>query len=116
MVPPDRKPALKSELASDPEIGELVEQFVTELPERVDVLLAAYREGDTIRVRTIAHQLKGAAGGYGFPTIGDAAKQLEQCLRSGGSGAAHLEQIRCGVEELVELCRRASEIEDQSRG
>lgn len=109
MSSPDRKPELKSDFAGDPEIGELVELFLAELPARVGVLLSAFRSGDEDRVRTLAHQLKGAAGGYGFPTIGEAAKNLEAFLRSSDSGAEHLERVRSGVEELVNLCRQANQ-------
>lgn len=108
MASDDHKPVLRSNLESDPEIAEIVDRFVAELPDRVALLLGAHREGDVVRVRTLAHQLKGAAGGYGFPTIGAAAKQLEECLRQGATGPGHVEQIRSGVEELVELCRQAS--------
>lgn len=102
------QPSLRSNMANDPEIGELVSQFVDELPQKVEDLLSALRAGDAIRVRTLAHQLKGAAGGYGFPTIGRAAQRVEECLRAEGSNDGVLEKIRVGMDELIGLCRQAS--------
>ncbi len=36
-------------------------------------------------LQTLAHQLKGAGGGYGFAQITEAAGRLEQTLKSGAS-------------------------------
>ena len=109
MSTPDRHPTLRSEMANDPEIAELVEEFVGELPSRIGALSSALGDGDAIRLRTLAHQLKGAAGGYGFPTIGHVAKRVEEeCLRADGSAAELLERARSGVDELINLCRQAS--------
>jgi HPt (histidine-containing phosphotransfer) domain-containing protein len=104
-----QQPNLRSILANDPEIGELVDQFVGELPQKVNALLKAMSEGDAIRVRTLTHQLKGAAGGYGFPTIGQAAQRVEDCLRTEGSNSGVLEKVRSGVDELIGLCRQATQ-------
>lgn len=108
MASPEKQPSLKSEFAGDPEIGELVEQFVRELPNRVETLRDAFQAGDGLRVRTLAHQLKGAAGGYGFPTIGRAAQAVDEFLRSNGTSEGALERVRLSVEELTDLCRRAA--------
>jgi HPt (histidine-containing phosphotransfer) domain-containing protein len=108
-MPPERpQNILKSELANDPEIADLVQEFVGELPQKVDAILKALGDGDAIRLRTLAHQLKGAAGGYGFPTIGVVAKRVEDCLRVDGSATELLERARSGVDELILLCQQAS--------
>src|SRR5437899_3398960 len=51
---------LVSELSRDPELRELLAEFVTTLPARVAALAAA--AGDLGRMAVLAHQLKGAAG------------------------------------------------------
>jgi HPt (histidine-containing phosphotransfer) domain-containing protein len=48
----------------------------------------------------LAHQLKGAAGGYGFAPISAAAGQLEHALRDGSPA-------REPLDVLLELCTRA---------
>lgn len=102
---PDRRtdsaPTLRSEFADDPDMGELVAEFVEELGARIGAIRAAFETDDSARLRTIAHQLKGAAGGYGFPTIGLAAGDLERAI------GAEAHEVRNKVEELVQLCRSA---------
>ncbi len=102
------KPQLRSTFADDPEMAEIVQLFVTELPGRVQALVTAMREGDVAKVKTRAHQLKGAAAGYGFPTIGQAATRVDGVLRSAGSDPKVLEEINSGLQDLVALCRKAA--------
>src|SRR5712671_2494588 len=70
-----------SEFATDPEMAELVQMFITELPGRVASLHAAWTGKKITELTRMAHQLKGASAGYGFPTIGQAASALESRLR-----------------------------------
>lgn len=101
---------LRSLLANDPEMADLAELFVSELPERVEQIRKAESEREWQRLKTLSHQLRGSAGGYGFPTIGAAAGHLEEVLRSvscAPSAEADLSQVHQQVVELMELCRRA---------
>jgi len=66
-------------------VGELIEQFVESLPRRADEIAAA-GEGNGGLAAKLLHQLKGAAGGYGFPEISQAAGELETLILSSGSG------------------------------
>lgn len=94
----------RSPFASDPEMRDIVALFVEDLSRRADALRAAFESGDRNRLRTLAHQLRGSAGGYGFPAIGNAAANVEILLLS---GAGH-ERIGQAVERLVHRCRRAA--------
>ena len=94
---------LYSQMAGDEDMMELVRYFVDELKVRVTALTAALDAGDAAALRTLAHQLKGAAGGYGFPSISEVAGVLESEL-----GAEDLEQLGDRVRELVTICRRAA--------
>ncbi len=98
------KDTLRSEFAEDPDLQELVELFVSELPERVALLRTGLEDNALEQVQRIAHQLKGASGGYGFPMIGDCAGRVEAAVKAG----AAIEQIRRCVNDLTELCRRAA--------
>lgn len=98
------KEVLLSEFAEDPDLQELVELFVSELPERVARLHTGLESNALEQVQRIAHQLKGASGGYGFPLIGDCAARVEAAVQTG----AAIEQIRRCVNDLSELCRRAA--------
>src|SRR5205823_2304583 len=43
----------------------LVAQFLGGLPQRISGIQAALTSGDMAQLKVLAHQLKGAAGGYG---------------------------------------------------
>lgn len=108
--PPGDRP-LVSQYADDPEMAELVGLFVHELPDRLRAFAAAWSEKRVEDLRRMAHQLKGAAPGYGFPAIGQAAGSLESRLKTlpPEDGAAALESLAEEFRRLVELCTRASE-------
>lgn len=96
---------LLSEFAGDAAMTELIEFFTSELQDRMKAMHAAWVVGDTEQLRRIAHQLKGAAGGYGFPSITESAAELETILQA---EEAEVSAIREQMEALIELCRRAS--------
>ncbi len=91
-----------STFGSDPDLGDLVEMFVDEMPDRIATLSEQLDMSDWDNVRRTAHQLKGAAGSYGFDSITPSAAQLEDAVDQGQPE----EQIRDAVDELVGLCRR----------
>ncbi|MEO1584779.1 MAG: Hpt domain-containing protein [Planctomycetota bacterium] len=98
-------PPIKSEFATDPDMRELVEEFVDALPGRVNDLMAAFEAGDLETVTRGAHQLSGASGGYGFPAVGDVARAFEHRLKALDS-AEQLESLRNDVDGLVAMCGR----------
>lgn len=93
-----------SDFADDPDMIELVEEFVESMPERVATLRSAFESGQVGEVRRIAHQLKGASGGYGFGGVGEAAGELEAAVSRQES--AELERAEELLRELVDLCSR----------
>ena len=84
-------------------MGELVDLFVEEMPDRVAQLLELLDQGNWEGLRRAAHQLKGAAGSYGFDAITNSADQVGENLREGKPE----EEIRRAVNNLVALCNRA---------
>lgn len=99
-----------SELANDPEVGQIVAEFVDEIPGKMQLMMDLWRSQKFDELRRMAHQLKGSSGGYGFPQVGKAAGMLELALsQSAASGSeGSLEQIRGSMDELIGLCRRIS--------
>lgn len=97
---------LRSRFAGDPEMVELIELFVEELPARVETIRSALNRGEFEQLCRITHQLKGASAGYGFDPIGRAAGVVEAQLKSSGPQAG-LEQVRGEVDALIDLCKRA---------
>ena len=110
--PPDFSPAadssghdsspVRSSFADDPDMAELVEYFVDEVPQRLESLMALCESGDREGVQRLAHQLKGACAGYGFEEVGLAAASVEAPLK----GEASLDDVRSEIDELTDLLRR----------
>ncbi len=88
----------------DPEERELIEFFLGELPERVRLIRDAMSEEDHERLCRIAHQLKGAAPGFGFDSIGVAASRLEQAIQGLGTDDAWADRVSPQIRSLVEEC------------
>lgn len=95
---------LISELVSEEDIVELVEYFISELHGRIVSILNSFENGEFEQLRTLAHQLKGAGTGYGFPSITETAGELEKSLLNQEADTSALQEK---VEALVLLCRRA---------
>lgn len=94
---------LVSDLAGDADLTDLIEEFVGGLTTRVQTLEQACAGGDFERLAQLAHQLKGAAGGYGFPSLTELAADLEKRAQARES----LEALRNAVQRVSDLCQRA---------
>jgi len=83
--------------------------FVGELPQRTQTLMNAFREQQWETIQRISHQLKGASAGYGFPTIGVAAGNVEDVVRAGPiTDTGTIAKLTDTVKQLVSLCDRAA--------
>jgi HPt (histidine-containing phosphotransfer) domain-containing protein len=115
---------------------ELVLWFLDDLGNRVQAMRGALDAHDASRLRVLAHQLAGAASGYGFDEIGDAAREVESSIRfirlqrelehtigqdlSCGDDACEdgledeleLSALSEKAEDLIALCRRAIDGKD----
>lgn len=85
---------LHSSLSTDPEMADLVRMFVADAPLKIGKFERALEAGDTEELRILAHQLKGAAPGYGFDDLAPIAKALEEACSGPGL-----------TEEATQLCR-----------
>ena len=74
---------IRSTYEADPDMLEIVCEFARELPARAATLEAQLSARAFAELQTLAHQLKGAGGGYGFNQITEVAARLEQALKSG---------------------------------
>ena len=68
-------------LADDPDMIDLVEEFVEALPSRIEELKQAYERLDWDQMATLAHQLKGAGGSYGYPPLSSLGATMEQAFK-----------------------------------
>ncbi len=94
---------IRSIFEDDPDMAEIVVAFVAELPGRAQGAEELLSQDDLPELQRLAHQLKGAGGGYGFPQITEVAAGLEQALKQGA--AESVIKDRCAV--LCEVLRAA---------
>lgn len=109
-ITPSSQPStpLRSIYADDPEMAELVQLFVEEMPERTARLRHAVDAEDLASLTRLAHQLKGAAAGYGFPVIGERAGTIEDRCKSLDAAGGVPAELAGEVTAFIELCSTAS--------
>ncbi len=106
--PPPRKSGvipcvLVSEYSDDEEMMEIIGPYVQNLPERAAAIRGAFDDGDLPLVKRLAHQLKGSAGSYGFPSITAAASAIDRAVLAGDNP----DKLKKRVEELTRLVSMA---------
>lgn len=94
---------LISDFADDPDMLKIIEMFVDGLSDRIESILTAFEDSNCTTVSGIAHQLKGASGGYGYPLMSELAFDVEQLANRN----AEADQIEAALAVLVDECRRA---------
>ena len=82
---------------------EIIEMFVDGLSDRIESITTAFEDRNFTTVSGIAHQLKGAAGGYGYPSLSELAFEVEHLARQNADDA----QIEDALDLLVGQCRGA---------
>ena len=92
---------LQSEFANEPTVSRLLVKFIDRLPERVTTLATLLQEKDLAALRQAVHQLKGAGGGYGFPTISEVASVAEDHLKV----ESDLDLVARDIESLIHIVR-----------
>lgn len=97
------EPVLVSELASDPDVGALLDEFVDGLFLRIAHLRRLLAAGAYEELRRMAHQIKGAGGGYGYPSITEAGRALERLA------------VRRDDPALAEAVETLSQLANQAR-
>ncbi len=95
---------IHSSLASDPELAGLIAEFVAEMPLRVARLRRQLANQQWQALGYTVHQLKGAAGSYGFTPLTTMAQDLETLLTQHGE----LQDVQTLSQKLIGLCQRLS--------
>jgi PAS domain S-box-containing protein len=98
-VTPDDNSTL-AKLMAKPGTAKLVERFLSGLPQRVAAIQEATAKADWNQLKILTHQLKGAAGGYGFAAVSTAASKVEAAVNSG----ADTGEVGKHVTMLAQLC------------
>jgi HPt (histidine-containing phosphotransfer) domain-containing protein len=86
----------------DPEIADLIPGFLENRRKDIKAMDEALRQGDFEAIQVLGHSMKGAGGSYGFDTVTDIGKSLEEAAkknnaegiqRSVGELAAYLDRV-----------------------
>ena len=95
--------AVLSQFADDPDLAEVIDEFVAGLEGHVEAMRRTLNHGDHDELTRRAHQLKGAGGSYGYPVITETAKMLEDAAK-----ARDIEAATLALGRLASLCRAAA--------
>jgi len=82
--------AIRSEFADDPDLADILDEFVARLPGALETMSESLANNDHEELRRLAHQVKGAGGGYGYPLLTEQARKLENAAKAGDVEAARL--------------------------
>ena len=92
-----------STLSLDPDMIELVEIFVAEVPDKVERIVSFEASQNWPELKRAAHQLKGSAGGYGFDCLAPTCQQLEQMLQEAPEPWQVAQLTQLLVTQLLQL-------------
>jgi HPt (histidine-containing phosphotransfer) domain-containing protein len=73
-------------LVDDPDMLDIVEEFVEGLETRLDEFRQAFEQLDWDHLTKLAHQLKGAGGSYGYAKLSNLARDMEAGFRACSAG------------------------------
>ena len=97
----DQYPITSLLLDEEPELFDLVAQFVERLPAQIAVISRALDERNWPALKQEVHDLKGLGSSFGFPIISAIARQIEDKL------AQQLyDNLSPLLEELKSICER----------
>jgi PAS domain S-box-containing protein len=96
----DLPEAIQSEYADDPDIADILDEFVAGLGGAVASMRNALANNHHEGLQILAHKLKGAGGGYGYPQLTETATILEDAAKAKDGGAARL-----AMNDLNKLCK-----------
>jgi len=100
-APPSKTgpPIVSSLLEDEPEMVELVQQFVGKLPGMVEKVQNTFQAGNPDRFKAEVHALKGTSGNFGYKEIFDVTKRIEFEIITNNKNA--IEALLASLEDLV---------------
>ena len=81
--------------------GDLQQKYIVLLAERLQEVRQAYDNNDRMRIKSLMHQFKGSAGGYGFAALGRIAADVEAALKANIDA-----DISAGLADFMRECRK----------
>jgi len=99
----DNEPLI-SDFQSDSSMVPMINEFIESMPAEIRVLEEVMLKENMEELELATRALKGRAGGFGYPTISDAAGVVESAIQSDSS---QVKIIKNHLNELVHLCMQA---------
>jgi HPt (histidine-containing phosphotransfer) domain-containing protein len=103
----DQCPITSSLLEEEPELFDLVAQFVERLPSQLAGINRALDEQNWPTLKQEVHDLKGLGSSFGFPIISVIARQIEDKLKQ-----RLYADISPLMEDLNSICQRITLIDN----
>ena len=95
-------PRLVSTMAGNSRFAPLLAQYLARVPETIEQIEEACERGDSERLLRCVHQIKGAAGGYGFPQVTKLASDCQRLMLAGTS----MQELAGPLKDLVGMMHR----------
>ena len=97
------EPIVTSELLKDdPDLIDLIDKFISRLPQMRDEILQLYAENNQEEFLRKIHQLKGVGGNYGYPMLSELCAGIEETCREDFSQAkAMLDEFKVLSEKIL---------------
>ena len=89
------------ELADDAEFMEIVNLYVSELPDKISRLETALQDSKWAQLQSIVHNLKGTGASYGYDVITQIATPLNDNLKQNV-----LDNVEQQTHHLIEVCQQ----------
>lgn len=99
----DSDEALFDAMMADPEFAAMVREFRASVPGRIGAMREAFANEDWKLLESLAHQLRGASGGFGMNEVSEASAALEDLLRAAYDDEAYAEALD-GLERVASNC------------
>ncbi|MDP9175979.1 MAG: PAS domain S-box protein [Planctomycetota bacterium] len=94
--------SMRSTLAGFPGMAKIIAEFVEGLPEEVRKMNDLLQRNELNALGRVAHQLRGASGGYGFDSITEPATRTEDAIKE----SKNLQTITENVNLLIRALRQ----------
>jgi diguanylate cyclase (GGDEF)-like protein len=94
---------LRSSYGDNPKMEQVLTRFVARLPDRVTQIQKMLVDEDLDAIKQAAHQLKGAAGGYGFAELTDAAGRVEARIKTHDAFDAITQEVQSLLSLITQV-------------
>jgi signal transduction histidine kinase/CheY-like chemotaxis protein/HPt (histidine-containing phosphotransfer) domain-containing protein len=107
--PVDENEMMISEYIDDPEMTEIIREFVGRLAGYRDAMHQACEAKNFEELRKEAHKLKGAGGSYGYPALTEACRILEDAAKTQDDVAAgqQMDIVSTLIQAIENGCRES---------